>query len=464
MVKMFRRWHHFPFFVLIFALISRSLATGGPPAHAQTEDFTLVYTNLENSVVLFRSAEESYNTLIQSQIGRSYTYQMVLAPDGDFVAIYTNSFELEAFRRGDNSTQQHSLRVYRLPEGEMILERDLLPASYIFPPANGAEAGTQSAELTLAFDEISWSPDSKRLLWIEGIESGDATLFMLNTVDNSVAALPDEPGYPDQLHWSPDGSKVVYTGVVSFGGGANIRKNGAYSISLESGASEKLAFATDVDRFWLVDWASDTAILWSPFDATAGAAGLFLYDTATQTSRELISPQQLFSIPVWDRATETVAFAVPDLTVFGLTQTGLDPGAYFLPDLESNPVQVSTATNLFGVEFPVSGYLAVGNDILIHLSDRTEFTLNEMRWAHYSPDGLTALGERTSQTVLRTLASGEERIANGLFFVEGMWIDSTRFVAKVGAYGSVIGWGSLSGPFTNLVEDAGNGPFVAVMR
>jgi hypothetical protein len=65
---------------------------------------------------------------------------------------------------------------------------------------------------------------------------------------------------------------------------------------------------------------------------------------------------------------------------------------------------------------------------------------------------------------LRDLVNETERDVSGLFFVDGQWLNERQFVAKVGAYGSVIGWGTADGGFSQLVENADNdGPFVGVL-
>jgi hypothetical protein len=125
---------------------------------------------------------------------------------------------------------------------------------------------------------------------------------------------------------------------------------------------------------------------------------------------------------------------------------------------------VYAADNLFGVNFTVPGYLAVGNDLIVRLTDNRQLSLKQMRRAVFSPDGSQALGERESRTLLRDLLNDAEREVSGLFFVDGQWVGDRAFIVKVGAYGSVIGQGTIDGPFTDLVEDAGNGPFVGVLR
>lgn len=427
--------------------------------HAQetdTDSLVVVYTNLDNTLTLFRAADKSYMTLLPRDIARAYTYELFLAPDQTHVAIYVFSFEREALRRGDNSTQQYWLYVFSLPDGRKILERDLLPADYIFPPANGAEDGTQSAELPYSLDEIAWSPDGTRLVWVEGVSQGDAQLWMLDVMDNSTLTFEDEIGYPDQIRWSPDGSRFIYTSVETFGGGADLVKKGGYVVNPDGST---LLNIEDVSRFWLVEWVNDTQFLWSLYNADSGAAGIFLYDVETELNQEVLGEDFLISIPQWDTSTQTIAFAVPDLSYANIS-TRLAPGVYILQNLGGNPMQLSDDNNLFGVEFVVEGYLAIGNDKIIHLQDRREFNLNELRWPHFTPDGRYALGEREAKTVLRELSTETEKQISGLFFVEGMWLNATEFVAKVGAYGSVIGYGSVDTPFTNLVEDAGNGPFI----
>jgi hypothetical protein len=344
----------------------------------------------------------------------------------------------------------------------MVLERDLLPETYEFPPANGAEAGTQSAELPLALGEMVWSADGDGLAWVEGDEQ-NATIAVLAPSASEVTILPSETGYPDHLLWSPDGDLIAYQAVESFGEGRDITAHGGYVVASDGTSSTTLEIDFE-KRFWLIDWISDNEILWAPYSPLAGAEGLHVYNTGTQTSKVIIERSQSISITAWDEESGAAAFAVPDLSTEETTQAGLAAGAYLMESLDAAPELIYEADNLFGVTYMAPGYLAVGNDVIVRVSDGTQFMLDELRWPTFRPDGTAILGERQSTTVIRDLVSGEEQVVQRLFFVDGDWFNNDTFIAKIGAYGSVIGWGNHQGQFEALVNDAGNGPFVGIER
>jgi len=191
---------------------------------------------------------------------------------------------------------------------------------------------------------------------------------------------------------------------------------------------------------------------------------LHVYNTGTQTSKVIIERSQSISITAWDEESEAAAFAVPDLSTEETPQAGLAAGAYLMESLDAAPELIYEADNLFGVTYMAPGYLAVGNDVIVRVSDGTQFMLDELRWPTFRPDGTAILGERQSTTVIRDLVSGEEQVVQRLFFVDGDWFNNDTFIAKIGAYGSVIGWGNHQGQFEALVNDAGNGPFVGSKR
>lgn len=433
--------------------------------HAQTSgnNIILVYNNLADSLVVFDGRSGETTELITADDTRRYEYEIDLSPTQEYVAVYTLSFDKGAINRAEYETFTYTLDVFSLPNGENVLSHDLIPAGYEY--RTGAEDGTPgdpSYELPESFGEMAWSQDGRQLAFVAGVSDAEANVFIFDTATEDVTELPDEAGYPNRLRWSPDDSQIAYVAVESFLADTGKIGNSVYIVATDGASSTTLDLDASTEFIWLIDWSDDSHLLWSPFDVRSGAAGLNLYDVDAESSVEVIGAEQLISIPVWDASAEVVAFAVPLLSrdEDAPTQSGLTPGAYALRDLGGEPELLLAGDNLYGVQFILSGYLSVGNDVIWQMEANQEISLSELRRPDYSPNGEYALGERTSQTYLRNLDSAEEDLIAQLYYVDGQWLDDETFIAQVGAYGSVIGLGSVGGRFTNLVDDVSDGPFV----
>ncbi|MCI0712428.1 MAG: hypothetical protein L0154_19895, partial [Chloroflexi bacterium] len=100
------------------------------PASAQsTDNIVLVYNNLDDSLVLYNAGETT--ELVLADQTRRYDYQLALSPTTEHVAAYTVSFTKGALNSADYSTHTYMLEVFALPGGDRILNRNLLPESYV---------------------------------------------------------------------------------------------------------------------------------------------------------------------------------------------------------------------------------------------------------------------------------------------------------------------------------------------
>ena len=432
--------------------------------HAQTSgnDVILVYNNLADSLVVFDGQSGETTDLITADDTRRYEYEISLAPTQEHIAVYTLSFEKGAINRAEFFAFTYTLDIFSLPDGKNLFSQDLLPSDYVFRTSDEPVSGDPSHELLESLGEMAWSHAGTQLAFVAGVEDAEANIFIFDTTNEDLTEVPDESGYPNRLRWSPDDSQIAYVAVESFLADTGRIGHDIYLASADGETSTAVNLDMNTEFVWLIDWADDSHLLWSPFDVRSGAAGLNLYDIEAEANREVITADQPISIPAWDKATQTIAFAVPRLNreENAPPQTGLTPGAYVLADFDAEPNLLVEGDNLYGVQFILSNYLAVGNDMVWQLETNDQIVLSELRRPDYSPNGEYALGERTSQTYLRNLAAEEEDLIAQLYYVDGQWLDNETFIAQVGAYGSVIGLGNIDGRFTNLVDDVSDGPFV----
>ncbi len=449
------------YFVLCIALLSTLLPLTAT-AQTSSNDVILVYNNLADSLVVFDGQSGETTDLVTADDTRRYEYEIELAPTHEYIAVYTLSFTKGAINRAEYSAFTYTLDVFSLPDGANILSQDLLPSDYVFRTSEDPVSGDKSHELLAAFGEMVWSHDGSKLAFVAGVDGAEANVFIFDTATETLTEAPDATGYPNRLHWSPDDSQVAYVAVDTFYSETGRAGNAVYLASADGETLTELELDNTTEFIWLIDWTDDSHLLWSPFNIQSGAAGLSLYDLDAEASETIISADQPISIAAWDPDSKIVGFAVPLLNheEDAPPQAGLTPGAYVLRDLADAPELLVEGNNMYGVQFVLDNYLAVGNDIVWHLDTNEELILSELRRPDYSPDGAYALGERTSQTYLRNLASEEEDLIAQLYYVNGQWLDNETFIAQVGAYGSVIGIGNVNGQFSNLVDDVTDGPFV----
>lgn len=452
---------------LIFFVLAVILLPVTSPGKAQTEPpVILVYNNLADSLVMYDSSTSQYTTLIEASDLRRYEYKIALSPTQDYVAAYTLSFEKGAVNRAEYDKFTYTMDIFSLPDGENVLSVNLLPDSYVFRTGAATEVpGDQTYELLHAIGEMAWSPDGSQLAFVVGADGAAANVQIFDAASASATDIELTDSYPARLTWSPDSNKLAYVAVETF-----LSENGPTGtdvVLVEDGETSLAEIEHDTQYTWLIEWVDDAQFLWSPFNPISGASGLYVYDTGSASSTMIVDPEQPISLAAWDAATETIAFAVPlfDRSEDASPQSGLAPGAYTVTLDAERPDSVYLADNLYGVSFILPGYLAVGNDVIIELETGQEIMLDELRRPDFSPDASLVLGERTSQTILRDLAAGEEELIVNLYYVDGFWLNSERFIAQIGAYGSVIGIGQTDGSFTNLVEDvARDSPFVGFIQ
>ena len=378
------------------------------PAHAQSAAAVIVYTDFDDNMVLFDSSTGASRTLIPAQAGRSVDYRLLLSPDKTKVAIYAYSFDVAAARSGDTTTVQDTLQIFSLPDGESLITEVLMLPNILGIGANEDEFPPMSIT-----DFVAWSPDGNQLAWITNNPGWNSVhVFPSGTSSEPVKNLissEDTVGQLSTMRWSPDGTQLAYANVSTFvSADGSPQTSGIYTYSLADDTSTPVEIGNNRASYWFLGWDTDSSLLWSPFGVDAGATGLYRHDLAAGTDIEIIPTSQPMSRAAVDASTQTIAFAVPNLSLDGSTaQAGLVPGAYVI-GANDQPEQVFAADNLYGVNFIQPGLLAVGNDTVIRVADNTQFNMNLLRRAIFSPDGTQAIGEKTSKTFLRELASETE--------------------------------------------------------
>lgn len=130
-----------------------------------------------------------------------------------------------------------TLRVLRLPEGEVEAEIDLL--AYSGPPGSEADIdqGRMAAALNVGMD---WSPSGRYLAFAGQIDGPSADLYRYDGQTGEIRRMSDEPQQVGALSWSPDEEWIVYQTVENFGTGAGWEATGVWAVPAGGGPARQL--------------------------------------------------------------------------------------------------------------------------------------------------------------------------------------------------------------------------------
>ena len=180
-----------------------------------------------------------------------------LSPDKKFFAFITGL--------GDE-TLNPMLVVLDIESQTSILELEL--TGPIIQPGIADTHGDPTFEAFRAmqsFGSFAWSPDGTRLAFVAARDGDSADVYLFDRSDNSATRLTDEAGHATDLHWSPDGQRLQYLSIHTFGTGAGAAMEGLWVYdfqgkqaqlleTLESNGEDFLAW-TDNSHFLMASWS-----------------------------------------------------------------------------------------------------------------------------------------------------------------------------------------------------------------
>ncbi len=316
--------------VLVFITIAAWI-----PAPTQAQAFTtmLIYADADGNIVHYDSSADETTILVPAEAGLTYDYKIIPSSDHLFAAVYSQSTNAK------HTGQEYDFHLYifKLFNGDLLLSHDLLPADFVL--SESGREDRQSIELfsALVVNPPVWSPDNEKLVWVEAVSGGDATLAVWDVETGAITTLPDAPDYPYSMTWSPDSAKIVYVGVSTFGTGAGFSVTDSYVVTPDGTASERLSLKPSdghMRDFYILGWRAPDTFIGSWFDP-CGAAGFFEYNLTDHTSREILSDavkidgQQI----AWDAGTNKLVFSITDNN----PDTELRNGTYILDVDDGTP-------------------------------------------------------------------------------------------------------------------------------
>jgi hypothetical protein len=173
-------------------------------------------------------------------------------------------------------------------------------------------ANLESLDARLRFEDVSWSPDSTRLvlaersfiyfrdgdLWVMDALTGELTNV---TDDDFRGSMPLGESEPDAdlsfdvaPTWTPDGSGITYSRSIWIDG--EMQGNDIVTIPAEGGEVEQL---TVIDRtragvaYYGMEWTRDGETLYysvDNYEQQALTNGIYRYERSTGTARQILTP------------------------------------------------------------------------------------------------------------------------------------------------------------------------------
>ena len=126
--------------------------------------------------------------------------------------------------------------------------------------ANGSAPANLTSTSTLSEDDPAWSPDGTRLLFTQG---GD--IWVMNATPGSMATkLTANPFADSDPDWSPDGARIVYA-AASMADDGEGSADPTYEIwVMNADGSSPVRLTTDANPDWEPAWSPDgSRIVWT---------------------------------------------------------------------------------------------------------------------------------------------------------------------------------------------------------
>ncbi|MBN2556738.1 MAG: PD40 domain-containing protein [Anaerolineales bacterium] len=107
---------------------------------------------------------------------------------------------------------------------------------------------------------ISWSSDSRYLAFAAAIDRFSADLYVLDTQTQTVSRLTAAESAPNGPTWSPDGGRIAYTQVISFGTGAGWSVQGVWLVD-PSEDKDELILEAQGTAYFPLEWLGEDALI-----------------------------------------------------------------------------------------------------------------------------------------------------------------------------------------------------------
>ena len=179
------------------------------------------------------------------------------SPRGDRFAMVT--------RPEEGAQGSPRLRIWKLPDGALETEIELLPAD--FRQRNPELGDLDYLQVLAAVGQAAWSPHGRYLAFTAALDGPSADIYRFDTWTDVVRRLTDEPEQAYLPTWTPDGKWIVYLAAEFLSSGMALEAQAVRAVSADGGEQRqlyaissgfhRLLFWQDAARLWLVEEGPD---------------------------------------------------------------------------------------------------------------------------------------------------------------------------------------------------------------
>ncbi len=272
---------------------------------------------------------------------RQITFQHLLAPQ-DITAMPASAGGRMAYITSRELTQDLTLHVLLMPRG---LAQTLPLVDPVFAPvAEKNRPGDPAFEAFRALFEVTslaWSPDGNWLAFAAVLDAPHADLYLIEAErfflegKSAVRRLSGEPGQAIRPSWSPDGRRLVYLEVSSLGSGAGLEIEQVWTVEAGGGEPQSLYVPQNSLDETILGWLQPEAFVVHSRDPECGSGRLRSFDLVSRESNMLWAGS--FNDAALDPASDQVLVAVDQFTADCSSPAG-SPGL-FLVDASTGQIQ-----------------------------------------------------------------------------------------------------------------------------
>lgn len=156
---------------------------------------------------------------------------------------------------------------------------------------------------SMGSDSVAWSPNGEKIAFSGGLPltQRQPNIFVVSVADNIIQRLTDSPASQNDLSWSPDGNKMVFTFLHT-----NLD---LAIINLEDNKTNTLTFTVGDEHH--PAWSPDgKKIVYLYFDSSSSskASELWVMDYESKTSNKILDAEVAYSNIDWSPNGEWIAY------------------------------------------------------------------------------------------------------------------------------------------------------------
>lgn len=327
-----------------------------PPANVLSIEGGWVIIPAEDGIWAMNKDGSGLTLLNPTRMAAPQNLQAGIAPERAELAFFAPA--------APGAENQLALHLMSLPDGNTRILTPLLS------PQNVPSAGTEmcdpkfeAARAGQIGNGLAWSPDGQRLAFTAALQGADSDVYIYTPADGSISRVSDEPGQAYDLHWSPDGSHIVYFSASCFGTGAGFNMQGVYALQPGKG-SPVLIYQPDRESFGeeFITWLfSGRNAFFTATRSGCPLRDLRLVDMDTHQTHVIfpgcfedyaLGPTSMLAV-----LTSRDLSSEPGLSLFAEPDLDLPP--VFIPNDEGRFVEFAPAPALFLLQSFVDGYKEV---------------------------------------------------------------------------------------------------------